>query len=324
MMHLLLHNIKFFTMEFNHLPHMKAGWLEIEWPVWKLELRRTLISEIEENAFDSYLFLGLKHLEISVVPLETLKSGTFNGLKELQSLILKRLRLSSIEENVLAPIPFLNSLEIAICGPWKINSLANLFGTSKMKHLQSAIVEKCYWSDRITENTFSGLVSLQKFWLISNKIVEIAPHSFDGVLKTLQQLNLRSNKLRSLPKDLFKAGHFIVIDLTNNFLHCDCEMEKFRLFAQSAVYVQFIGLICSSPDQYRGKNLAKCPFLCEKASFGIPSIIVEDSAPNAHKLLGQMNNVYASNESMDFQFTAEPMESNKIAEYTFSINVSSH
>lgn len=178
------------------------------------------------------------------MPLKTLKAGTFNGLNGLKVLILKGLRLSSIEKNVFAPISRLKLTSIENCGEMKINRLKNLFGTVKMNHLLIVRIQYCKWDDIIGEKTFSGLTSVLKLALAFNEIEQIEPKSFDGVFKTLKYLDLGFNRLKSLPNDLFRTNRAIIIDLVSNPWHCGCsEMEHLRLFAHTMTNVQISRLV---------------------------------------------------------------------------------
>lgn len=271
LVHLELNNIQF-PENNNGLSKLEVGWLNInplslEW----LKLVELSIFEIDENAFYGSAFTKLEVLGMINIPINTLKSGTFNGLKCLKVLFLKNVRISRIEINLLEPIYNLEKLSIEECDSVKTSSLKNLFGTIKMNNLTDVYIRSCYWKDKINEQTFAGLIAIDKLSLISNGIDRIEPKSFDVALKTLKTLQLESNKLTSFPVDLFKTDRNIEIDLTGNPWHCNCELEHLRLFVQTTTNVRFTRLICKTPSQYEMVYLRECPALCT-GHFNGPSI----------------------------------------------------
>lgn len=272
--------------ETSHNQVLRSGWFNVEnLTVKSLEMENLNVYLIDDDAFNSNAFWTLEYLKIFDVPLEMLKEKTFNGLKSLKYLYLYKLLLINIHSNVLAPMLNLETLEIYDCGENKIN-IDNLFGYTDMYNLENVYVHNCIFKEKITDKTFTGLSAISILLLESNAIKEIAPNSFDRVLKTVKRLSLGSNILTSIPKYLFETKRKVWINLQSNLWHCDCHMENLRKFHQSSTVV-FVGLICNTPPKYNGEYLSGCPNLCEvgdneqEGTRSVITNILQDSVINA-------------------------------------------
>lgn len=256
-MNLQLYNISFSSSE-NEATTMPINWLNLRSPhlEW-LRLRDIPISDIEEYAFSMGSFSRLRYLEMLNVPLKTLNTATFKGLKRLEILILKGLSLVNIERKVLAPMPKLQTFEIDGCGPEKI-WLENLFGTCKLRNMYEVYIHNCNLKDTINNKTFRGLRQAQTLSLSSNQIEQIGPKSFDIIHKP--KIELQSNNLTSIPIDLIWSYEEDSVNLTENPWKCDCQMEYLRL----NINVSLGNIICNTPMKYHGMNLRDCPPLCDE------------------------------------------------------------
>lgn len=240
---------------------MPINWLNISLPnlEW-LRLRDIPISDIEEDAFYMGSFSKLKYLEMLNVPLKTLKRATFKGLKRLEILILKGLRLVEIEKKVLAPMANLQIFKIDDCGAEKI-SLENLFGTCKLPNMYEVYIHNCNLKDTINSKTFRSLRQAQILSLSSNQIEKIGLKSFNFVNKP--KIELQSNNLTTISVDLIRSFKEILVNLTENPWHCDCQMEPFRLYLQNQTNMNLDQIICNTPMEFHGMNLKDCPQFCD-------------------------------------------------------------
>lgn len=248
----------------DEMPKMTNGWFKMTRFTMKwLQLLQIQIFKIENEAFSRPVFKTLEFLEIFDVPLRFLKSGTFNGLDKLKVLSMRGLRLDRIEKNVLATMPSLEGLSLNQCGS-KIIHLDNLFGENILRVLRHINVHNCILGDTITDQTFSSIPSIESLSLNSDSIDIIAPNSLDYLLRRVKRLSLGWNKLKSVPIDLFQIDREVTIELTGNPWHCDCQLENLRIFERTTTSVKFNGLICATPEKYRGIPLRNCPFLCNE------------------------------------------------------------
>lgn len=250
-------------MERNEKSKMFEHWFNIDVIVSHLVLRNSTFHQIEANAFNQKQFQHLNRLDIESVPLEIINKGAFNGLNNLRYIQLVSMKLRVFGEQLFLPLKKLQIFFLRECGEHQI-SLDNLFGKVTMNNLKLVSIHNCSLGDTITKATFWGLQNVQKLVLVSNKIEKIASNAFDTPIMTLRHLHLNSNRLTSLPKNLFKTRRkdTITIDLKENDWHCDCNMEHFRQFVQSQSNFNFSEIVCKSPPNYRNIQLKHCSSLC--------------------------------------------------------------
>lgn len=244
---------------------LSKHWFEFDVQLNDLRLKNMEFRQIEGNTFKFNQFSVLNMLEISDTPLELLAADTFNGLTTLKILHLDSLNILKIENKALAPVPLLEKFKLNHSGDERLK-LDNLFGTVDLNHLDTVIILGCDLSNTITERTFSHLSSVTHLSLVSNKIEQIAENSFDNVLGKLENLILRSNKLISLPKNIFKriATHPLTIDLSNNPWHCDCTMNDLRTFILNSENIEFRRIVCKTPYRFANQLLLNAIGLCIK------------------------------------------------------------
>lgn len=262
---LLIFDIDFSTYE--HWPRLSQGWFDIEKviTVHALRLHRLNIDGISADAFNCPELSQVQMLELKGLQINILKEGVFNGLHKLRFLTLSQMIIDRIEPRVLAPVPNLQTLTL-ICASQASLSLDNLFGTINMFYLGSVTVEHCNLKRSINSATFSGLRNITELRLTSNQIEEIEPKSFDVVLNTLKFLNLRTNALRTVPKNLFKDNTIrATVYINDNPWHCSCKLEHLRLFIESKKNMMFDTVVCSTPRRHSRFSLTSISTLCSKS-----------------------------------------------------------
>lgn len=254
------HDINYRKIETQHL---SIYWFQLNLYIRSLSLKQLKIQSIQPNAFNTFHFKELIELKIENVMISNLPKGIFEGLSKMKNLFLKNLKIINIDKNVLKPVPFLESFSMSSCGIG-IMKLDPLFGSVKMLHLTKVIINNCTLKDTITETTFSGLSVVSTLNLTNNQIEVIGPKSFDIVLNTLKILILQSNKLKTLPNDLFKnmKKSATTINLIENQWHCDCNLEHLRQLLRSAEK-SFSPIACQTPLKLKSVYLKYVGPFCD-------------------------------------------------------------
>lgn len=247
----------------NEKPKMFKQWFNMNVTLNHLVLRNCSFSQIEADAFNQKQFQVLHRLDIESVPLEILNEGAFNGLPRLQFMQLVGLKLRTFGEKLLKPLKILQFFFLRECGDNKI-SLDNLFSNVTLNNLKLVSIKQCKLGDTITKTTFSGLKSLNKLVLVSNEIEKIGANALDSPMISVSILDMSSNRLTSLPKNVFKTNRKdkISIDLRSNDWHCDCSMEHMRQLVQSDTKLDFSEIVCKSPENLENFHLKHCSPLC--------------------------------------------------------------
>lgn len=247
----------------NGVKILQKNWFMVDVFLQSLLVANTKINDIEDDAFNSLKFEWLVQLEFRDVPIRMLHENTFAGLKNLESLYFKWVKFVSFSKNVFATVPKMKKLVISDCGSKKL-VLDNLFSSNDMPNLQILHIGYCNLGDTITELTFKSLSGILNLSLGQNEIQHIGERSFDVVLNTVKYLYLKWNNIKSIDGNLFKKNRhsIIVININDNAWHCDCKLEPFRQFIQSAKNIEIDDIICASPLKYAGVILNNSSSIC--------------------------------------------------------------
>lgn len=257
-----------FNLNDHGMPSLPKNWFNFNVSMVFLGLYATNMLAIETDAFNTRQFSQLETLYFDDVPLITLFDGSFNGLENLKFLRLKHGKIVTDAKNVLAPMLNLEQFIMRNCGQQKI-SIDNLFGTVLL-HLKKVNIINCNLHDTITNSTFTGLLNVTELILTANGITQIGTKSFDVPFRTLKYLDLQSNNLKLLPRNLFNTirTNLVSINLKSNPWHCDCELEYLRKIIKFSHYSRFYfdPIHCKTPRKLEGHALRSCPHLCEKSA----------------------------------------------------------
>ncbi len=154
----------------------------------KLSLAGNSITSIANDSF-SGIGTSLETLDLQSNLLINITCGMFNGIPELNKLILSKNIISRIEDLSFMQLRYLAELNL------EYNYIV-----------------------RIGQNTFRGLTELSSLQMRSNEITEIAPDSFRR-LPSLKELDMSGNNLFKLDSDTFTGLRSIkVIKLSGNNL----------------------------------------------------------------------------------------------------------
>lgn len=108
---------------------------------------------------------------------------------------------------------------------------------------------------------FPGIVSL---YLSGNAISDFEPSAFSEA-KNLQQIFLKTNKIKTFPEETFAdvvqkvRGQFYT---EGNPIVCDCNIEWLQNIASQYNETVIPQIICDSPEKFHGKLLSEVDLMC--------------------------------------------------------------
>lgn len=274
---------------------LSKNWLNIKKSVIKLNLDSLALSQIEKDAFDTIQFEILTDLTIRSC-IKYIFYGAFNGLNNLKNLTMIDMQLTGFPPKLLEPLQSLEWFSMQKCIQKEI-SIDNLFGTVNLHTVKKVEILNCNLGSTITEKTFSGLTNVNELILDGNGIYKIGPQSFDIVLKTLRNLSLTTNQLKSLPNYIFKNSikSHIKISIQRNPWRCDCKLEYLRQFIQYKNNIDKDQIICRAPKIYAEKRLGLVSSLCSNSPSNASTVF----ASSAHIDTGTNHNKSTKNSTMN-------------------------
>lgn len=259
-----------FTDPFIGIPKLSNNWFTVTKQMQSLVFH-DIKAWIEKDAFNTNHFENLQDLIFQSSDINPF-AGAFNGLSNLKTLSFIHTKIVKFLPLILAPLRSLVTFTMKKCFKEEI-SLDNLFGTNNLVTVKKVEISGCNLSTTITEHTFIGLWNITDLVLADNQISQIGPRSFDTIFRTLEQLNLMINDLRSLPKFIFTKAipTRVKINLQQNPWHCDCGLEDFRTFLRHMQRnIKSQQIICATPEEHAGNELFLLPPLCSDISLKLP------------------------------------------------------
>ena len=145
--------------------------------------------------------------------IETLQSGDFAGLTNLEQLDLYDNDLTALPPNIFAGLTNLRQLNL-----WH-NDLATLSPNvfADLTNLRVLDLDDNDFAD-IPPDVFAGLTNLQSLWLNDTRLTTLPPSLFAG-LTNLESLVVSGNEFTTLPPDVFtNLTSLEYLSLRNNFL----------------------------------------------------------------------------------------------------------
>ncbi|XP_014242709.1 toll-like receptor 7 [Cimex lectularius] len=202
----------------------------------ELNITNCKILEIPTDAFD-----GLRDLKLLSVRTRNtdwgagktleMTTGSFDGLRQLQTLEIVDSNVRSVPENVFCTLGNLQTINFTRNSIRDVDSIgfmprkvANTVTVSRIEcsgGTDLRTIDVSYNDIRVLppDSGLTGLRRLQNLFLQNNDISEVTSESFNG-LTSLRVLNLSSNKLESLPENLFASTRDLrEIHLQNNSLY---------------------------------------------------------------------------------------------------------
>ena len=154
-------------------------------------------------------------MELSIEEIPALKSGDFEGLSNLNSLLMIDSGLETLPEDIFDGLTALHSLFIIgndDLGALPENIFDGLTGLTNLHVSGNAALSE------LPEGIFDGLTSLGFLHLAENSLTTLPEEIFDG-LTSLQLLHLQNNQLTELPSGIFDGlGSLKYILLNGNSL----------------------------------------------------------------------------------------------------------
>lgn len=204
-------------------------------------------------------FFSLESLELVNMRLAHLKENIFTGLTSLRTIHVARMHLTTIDANILSPVPNLFSLlfeEISEV-PFDIK---NLTGSSNLANTRIVSLRENNFGGLINSKTFSAIQSAKSLYLSHSKISAIDSHSFDALQHSLQLLDLQGNALKALAPDLFDGilgRSDVSLFLSNNPWQCDCSILGLKTLLQKheKAIKDFSRLKCAAPETLKDTHI---------------------------------------------------------------------
>ncbi|XP_055921785.1 TLR4 interactor with leucine rich repeats isoform X1 [Eupeodes corollae] len=153
-------------------------------PIDLLYVNNSTIEELQDEIFVN---LRLHNVQLSSCKIKRIEDGTFKG----QESVLKNLNL---QDNLLEAVPI---------GALKILTILNLLDLSKNRIVS------------IPENAFEGLSKLSTLKLNDNNVT-IQAGAFNGLEKSLKNLNLKGTRQRRVPESIRGLRSLAFLDLSLN------------------------------------------------------------------------------------------------------------
>ncbi|XP_050816551.1 leucine-rich repeat and transmembrane domain-containing protein 1 [Gopherus flavomarginatus] len=162
-----------------------------------------------------------------------------------------------INENAFSEIPLLKILDLSN------NSVSNLSSGAfqGLRYLQVLNLTKNL-IHYLENKTFSSLPQLKELDLSSNSILNL-PETLGNNTGNITLLSVKYNKLQRLDRILLESlPNLKVVLFKNNPWQCTCHVIGLKLWLESFLYRGGIsdGIICSTPENRKGKDLLKVPY----------------------------------------------------------------
>lgn len=225
--------------------------------VESLTMSDLAVTNIEENAFNSWQFEHLISLKLAKMRIQRISKDIFNGLKNLELLYVQHTDIEQFDENAFYHLQLtLVTFFIRDC-PQRLQ-INNMFKSVIMWNLDKLCVVSCEINDSINALTFAGVKNAIEIWITNTSIAQIEIGAFDISTRTLQMIDISYNKLTTLPVDLFRMVRLETLEVNQigNPWHCDYMLDKFLDYVHKLPNVEFDDFICESPWYLRGKNLS--------------------------------------------------------------------
>lgn len=255
----------------------ESNWFTAEVKVNELMVHTTDIKFISVDAFNATAFQTVKKLSFpTLLTVDLIQKGIFNGLNELEVIIISSAKVKAIQKGILDSLKELKEFSIVTSGNQPEISVNGFTGSEPLQKLEN--VKITYNLSRsILSSTFNGLTNVKILDLSSCHIASIEANSFYPISDSIEKLYLRDNKLTTVPGDLFNLmlpKSELIIYIDKNVWHCDCELLPFRLTLEQYLY-KFDGSIeCNSPACGITQSIieSECFDECESPSSSTPTI----------------------------------------------------
>lgn len=177
-------------------------------------------------------------LSLSANKISSLKKSNFEGVPQVTSLWLAHNEISLVERGTLATLVHLKNLDIS----------------------HNQLVE-FPWED------LASLPALQLLKMNNNRMINLPMDAFDN-LKDLRSLRINNNEFNVIREGTFKPlVSLLHIQIYNNPFQCTCSLMWLKKWVEEVqiTVAEKDLIVCGSPEELKGKTLAKIPDLSCKA-----------------------------------------------------------
>uniref|UniRef100_A0A8D0GPV4 Leucine rich repeats and transmembrane domains 1 n=1 Tax=Sphenodon punctatus TaxID=8508 RepID=A0A8D0GPV4_SPHPU len=176
---------------------------------------------------------------------------------ETHILLLQNNHIWKINESAFIETPGLKILDLSN------NSVSSLSSSAfqGLRHLQILNLTKNF-IHYVDNKTFSSLPHLKELDLSSNRILSL-PETLGNNTWNITLLSVKHNKLLKLDRILLESlPNLKVVLFKDNPWQCNCHVFGLKLWLESFLYRGGIsdGIICSTPENRKGKDLLKVPY----------------------------------------------------------------
>ncbi|KAL0601002.1 Leucine-rich repeat and transmembrane domain-containing protein 1 [Plecturocebus cupreus] len=187
------------------------------------------------------------------------------GLAEIPSHLPPQTRTLHLQDNQIHHLPAFAFRSV----PWLMtlnlsnNSLSNLAPAAfhGLQHLQILnLTQNSLLS--LESRLFHFLPQLRELDLSSNNISHL-PMSLGKTWENLTILAVQQNQLQQLDRALLESMPSVrLLFLKDNLWNCNCHLLGLKLWLEKFIYKGGItdGIICGSPDIWKGKDLLRIPY----------------------------------------------------------------
>ncbi|XP_065218807.1 leucine-rich repeat-containing protein 15-like [Planococcus citri] len=223
-----LFTLEHLDLTYNQLRHLSDYTFAPLPALFSLDIRHNPIVSIHSSTFEvmnmtKVLIIGNDNAALSI------HRSAFNGLFELETLVITGVNISALEKSALRGMPSLKYLKFE----GRVEYIYfDAFADSIQ--LETVVLKNCSLK-YLSMDAFYGLVNLKTLDLSDNNLGNLPMGLFDG-LNSLAELILTYNKLTTLPPNIFDSlVNIQMIRLDNNPWHCTCQLSTIPSHAVNRV-----------------------------------------------------------------------------------------
>ncbi|XP_054460517.1 toll-like receptor 3 [Anoplopoma fimbria] len=200
-----------------------------------LSLRKTNLITLTNRAFEGLQKTNLTFLDLSHNKMGKMEDGAFQWLSRLQTLILTDNNFKHLTKDTFQGLKSLKKLNLTNALV-KSQSIIDDFSFQPLSGLESLIMQKT-GAQQLTENTFTGLTSLQELdlsWSSYISLRTITNKTFVSLAGTpLRKLNLTGTSITQInPQSFSSLGNLTTLLLDFNFIKQTLTGKEFEGLGQ--------------------------------------------------------------------------------------------
>lgn len=243
-----MQNLSVLDLSYNRILSLPDNFFALNKALEELSLQNNSLQSIERN-----VFFGLKRVKIlnlSFNSIAYIDKKAFYSLNRLNELNLRHNSLSIIPASLFHPLPnimrldlseneftqlpnglfknqksmnqlFVDDTNLEKLGNW-ISTFDEEINSKILGNLNVLSMQHNKRLKKIPEILFKNAINITELYLANNDLIQLT--SEIGRLKNLKLLNVKDNRLNTLPDSLRKLENIECINLINNDYICDCKL----------------------------------------------------------------------------------------------------